>query len=79
MSVALRRRWLSVPEKLSDNGQRESGAGANAGVRVSQVMDAQPVEPRRSRDGRPWLLEIMPGLAFLRAGDNVRVAVKARQ
>jgi len=78
MRVALSRRGLRVAEQFANDRKREPGPHANRGVRVAQIMNAQAIEAGRFDDGRPWLLEIVPGLALLAAGDDVRVALKTR-
>lgn len=71
MRVTLSRRGLRVAEQFADDREREPGSRANRGVRVAQIMNAQALEAGCFNDGRPWLLEIMPGLALLAAGDDV--------
>jgi hypothetical protein len=68
-----------VAEQLPDDGQPEASARAHAGEGMSQIVNAKSVEPRRSRDRCPRLLEIGARRAFFLAGNDVLIALDARQ
>jgi hypothetical protein len=79
MGIAMRGRRLRMPEQLSNDGKAEPRACPKAGERMTEIMKADAFQFRGALHSRPRFLEVCPRRAFLGAGDDMRIALYARQ
>ncbi len=69
MGVAVRRGWVGVTEKFSDDRQPERGTGPKGRKAMTQIVEPKAFQTRRLGNRAPRLLEVYAGCAVPLAGD----------